>query len=276
MLGISGPHKHCVDPHKPWAALLCRQGCGASVGVCPQRGRVGTPWLRREDGLAGDLPPPGAPSPSTDGLCAVTRGLPGGSCARAESVSQPRFLSVVLKESVESADWAVLPHPRTEAAAAPGRERGEASQAPRAPSAEWVDLCVGRPMPVWSGAAGSRGSPGPPSHLRILYRVLFSVSPPSYPQACGEGERGWPVDTELVRVDGVMTGHPSHPDLALALTPTSCHSASPQEVTTALSSSIPLLPVTSSAPVSPYQQTLLTSPHTEQLPFPSPCFSFVW
>ena len=154
-----------------------------------------------------------------------------------------------------------------------GRERGEASQAPRAPSAEWVDLCVGWPMPVWSGAAGSRCSPGPPSHL---YQVLFSVSPPSYPQACGEGERGWPVDTELVKVADVMTGHPSHPDLALALTPASCHSASPQEVTTALSSSIPLLPVTSSAPVSPYQQTLLTSPHTEQLPFPSPCFAFVW
>ena len=48
MLGISGPHKHCVDPHKPWAALLCRQGCSASVGVPPQRGRVGTPWLLQE------------------------------------------------------------------------------------------------------------------------------------------------------------------------------------------------------------------------------------
>lgn len=220
--------------------------------------------VAQERGWACRRPPSsrGSESKHRWALCSH-EGPAGGSCAQAESASQPRFLSVVLKESVESADWAVLPHPRTEAAAAPGRERGEASQAPRAPSAEWVDLCVGRPMPVWSGAAGSRGSPGPPSHLRILYQVLFSVSPPSYPQACGEGERGWPVDTELVRVDDVMTGHPSHPDLALALTPASCHSASPQEVTTALSSSIPLLPVTSSAPVSPYQQTLLTSPHTE-------------
>lgn len=152
--------------------------------------------------------------------------------------------------------------------------RGEKPPRLRGPHPQngWISVWGG-PCRSGQGLLGVGAALGPPSHL---YQVLFSVSPPSYPQACGEGERGWPVDTELVKVADVMTGHPSHPDLALALTPASCHSASPQEVTTALSSSIPLLPVTSSAPVSPYQQTLLTSPHTEQLPFPSPCFAFVW
>lgn len=41
---------------------LSRQGCSVSLGAGstgPGLGRVGTPWLWREDGLAGELPPPG-------------------------------------------------------------------------------------------------------------------------------------------------------------------------------------------------------------------------
>lgn len=80
--GISA--KHFTAPQtlpglgKPWAAQPATGAASLWAG-CPGLGRVGTPWwLRREDGLAGDLPPPQAWSRSTDGLCAVTRGRPGG------------------------------------------------------------------------------------------------------------------------------------------------------------------------------------------------------
>lgn len=46
-------------------------------------------------------------------LCRVTRGRHGEPCPGLSSSHKPQFLSVVLKESVESADWAVLLHPRT-------------------------------------------------------------------------------------------------------------------------------------------------------------------
>lgn len=47
-------------------------------------------------------------------LCRVTRGPAGGKLCPGLGLShKPQFLSVVLKESVESADGAVLLHPRT-------------------------------------------------------------------------------------------------------------------------------------------------------------------
>lgn len=88
----------------------------------------GDPVVAQERGWARRRPPssPGLEPQHRRALCSH-EGPARGHCARAEFVSQPRFLSVVLKESVESADWAVLLHPRPEAAA-PGRERGEAPQ----------------------------------------------------------------------------------------------------------------------------------------------------
>lgn len=143
-------------------------------------------------------------------------GLARGHCARAEFVSQPRFLSflsVVLKESVESADWAVLLHPRTEAAA-PGRERGEALQGshhllpsqlrpPRLrvphPQNGWISARGHQP---WSGGCRSglrspRALPLPENPAPSFFGLDFSISRPSSPQACREGERGQVVDAEL-------------------------------------------------------------------------------
>lgn len=57
---------------------------------------------------------PGAGAEAQTGFVQSHEGLARGNCARAELSHKPQFLSVVLKESVESADWAVLRHPRTE------------------------------------------------------------------------------------------------------------------------------------------------------------------
>lgn len=82
-------------------------------------------------------PPPGGWSCSTDRLCAESRGASKGELRPLELVSQPQFLSVVLKESVESADWAVLLHPRTvglQLLAGRGEKPGREATSPSASS----------------------------------------------------------------------------------------------------------------------------------------------
>lgn len=217
-------------------------------------------------------------------------GWSGGNRAQAEFVSQPRFLSVVLKESVESADWAVLLHPRTEAAAAPGRERGEAPQGSshlllvhqlRLPGFEDAIHRMGGSLGAGgspgSEAAGSWDSPllgGGPSCSRILHQVLWPQFSSSSSHACGEGWGDGLFTQNLSGFASVMSGHPSHPDPALTPTPTSCHPAGPQRVTTALSSSASLLPVTSSVPVSPCQPDFPDLPTQSSSLSPHP--AFVW
>ena len=120
--------------------------------------------------------------------------------------------------------------PRREATSSAARS-AHASQASssRVPSAEWVDLGKGTRAPVRGLLLRAVIAPGPsPLPENPAPSSSASVSHPSSPQACREGERRQLVDTELVRIGRVMTGHPSHPAPALALTPTSCHPAIPR------------------------------------------------
>lgn len=154
-------------PSRLWCLFVARVSWARQSGdpVAQERG-----WVCRRPPSSRGLEPK-----HRRALCSH-EGPAGGNCARAEFVSQPRFLSVVLKESVESADWAVLLHPRTEAAAAPGRERGEAPQGSQLPPPGPIRRMGGSPRAGCSprsGAAGSWDSPGgSPSCLRILNQVL--------------------------------------------------------------------------------------------------------
>lgn len=255
--GISA--KHFTAPQtlpglgKPWAAQPCHRGCLFLGGVSWAR-QSGDPVVAQERGWACRRPPSslGLEPQHRRALCSH-EGPARGHCARAEFVSQPRFLSVVLKESVESADWAVLLHPRPEAAA-PGRERREAPQGshlvsrPLTPPRLQVQGSLrgmggslqGDTSPGQGAAAPGCDSPWAlPLPENPAPSSSASVSHPSSPQACREGERRQLVDTELVRIGRVMTGHPSHPAPALALTPTSCHPAIPRR---SLEHSHPLIP----------------------------------
>lgn len=105
-------------PSEPWTAQLCCWGGGISVGREHRAWaqQSGDPVAWRKDGPASSQsPPPGGWSRSTDGLCAESRGAGKGELrpGRTRLTSLSQSLSVVLKESVESADWAVLLHPRT-------------------------------------------------------------------------------------------------------------------------------------------------------------------
>lgn len=92
-------------PSKPWT-LSSSFGAAISLGAGstgPRLGSVGTLWHWREVGLARDPPlpphtPPRGRSRSTDRLCAESRGASKGELRPLELVSQPQFLSVVLKE----------------------------------------------------------------------------------------------------------------------------------------------------------------------------------
>ena len=108
------------------------------AAVCPVgqeheswAGQSGDPPVAQERGLACRRPPSLTPLPQglepkhRRALCRVTRGQQGET-ALAELSHKPQFLSVVLKESGESADCAVLLPSRTVRPVAPGRERGEA------------------------------------------------------------------------------------------------------------------------------------------------------